>query len=334
MHITGKILLGLVFLGSFPALFLVTRFLDIRNHWVQEVVKVEEQSEKLKVQVKDKENELRAIRKEIASLKIEQDSSWERNSAGVPIGMQVVDPNNGIIRAPSFGFRSGFASPDVQELPVAYLFSVNPDQSSRFLGAFKTTTLQETMSEFKLVRKPLVNQNPNEYQWNPAITSRSWPATGNFRVRTRIPVAYQTVYDDMTMQLDHAKHQHTKLTGIYTNQTQLLTTVREQRDQRIAELLGDAYLPPDKQMTPEEKAALPQLTKGYLKAVEEADIARNQVYLEIDDLRRHIKAAQDEIERLRQENDELVRQTPTPENPSIPPNSRQVSTTDAAPANP
>lgn len=106
---------------------------------------------------------------------------------------------------------------------------------------------------------------------------------GNWRLRTLIPTAKRMTNDEL--------HQHFRRTAEMTQRT----TANIERQQRLfkeaevayqtrrGELLGDD--------TREPVAERPEFTKGLLLVIEETEEQRNQLQLDVDDLRRRIKAA-------------------------------------------
>ena len=115
---------------------------------------------------------------------------------------------------------------------------------------------------------------------------------GTWRLRSQIPSAYSTRIADLETQLaisdELLAKQHTNL----ETQDQLVEAAKEQREDRIGELLGG------------RKAD--SADEGLVARITKADEQRNESLAEVDRLRRSVREAKLNMERLLRENSQLA----------------------------
>lgn len=311
MHVLGKVFMAFVILFAIGAVMLSVKMLDTRNAWGQALDK--QQKDVLAAQ--QTLAGLRADRQKTLEELQRVQLGWGEEWPGVEI--QVQDPNQGLILLPRIGRNNEIASRTPQNVnPVYGLFYVNNQNISRFLGTFEVGGVQPNSAVLRYLPTPPFTNNPQGYAWNPLLTSADWAALqgqgGGFRLREYIPSSYVTRYNELQTSLRFGYDRYLNQQQKAAAELQLLTAAKLNRDIRISELLGHNYLPAEQQLKQDEQQRLPELTKGFLAAIEDEDASRNAVLAEVDELRRQVKAAKDKIARLQAENDKLSNELPQP----------------------
>jgi flagellar biosynthesis chaperone FliJ len=162
---------------------------------------------------------------------------------------------------------------------LLYAFQLNNKNVPSYVGAFNVFQLQPNLT----VLKPGFRVRPDDVA--------NWTG-GNWRLRTLIPSSFASRISGLESDLTDLDERMVKQQSNLDTQSKLVEAARQQRDERIAELLGDSKANP--------------ATAGLLAEVTEADDQRNASLLEVDRLRRAISTAQQNVRSLIQENNDLA----------------------------
>ena len=121
----------------------------------------------------------------------------------------------------------------------------------------------------------------------------------------RLPTQYNNRYENQWNSLisaDERLNQAIKLDEVVTAQQ---ARSNEQIAERVDELKGGEKLPTAEDLPPED-------LEGLVKALSNAEAARNVVLINVDQLRRNIHAAQEKLQTLLVQSQQLVEKLPQP----------------------
>lgn len=142
-----------------------------------------------------------------------------------------------------------------------------------YAGEFRAAAITAKRTELEPVRP----MNPQDVaNWNP---NAAW------RLRTMVPPSYRTTIDESFQQRQRNKELLQQMNANIARQTSLLEQAQAALAIREGELLGG--LPQDLGPIPSR----PEFTDGLLSVNIDVEEERNQLLLEIDQLRRQIKQA-------------------------------------------
>ena len=140
-----------------------------------------------------------------------------------------------------------------------------------YAGEFTAEQISLKQSELVPVRKPDAQAVAN---WNP---NAAW------RLRTMVPPALRTTIDETFQQKQRTKELMLQMDANIVRLTDLSQQAQMALERREGELLGGLKMDP--------VPSRPEFTDGLLKVTEDVEEERNQLLLEVDQLRRAIKKA-------------------------------------------
>lgn len=268
MHILGKLLVWTVLpLVSITSFVMAAHLVDIRGKWMEQFQKIKERNQKVVVQLADAR-----LAREQARAELERESlRWDRYWSDV-VG-QYLARNN------TLGVNVGSAK-GITSKTMLYAFQLDKKGDPSYVGAFSVFQLQPNLT----VLKPAFRVRPDDVP--------NWTA-GNWRFRMMIPSSFAARIAGLEADLVVADELLTKQQSNLETQSKLVNAARDQRDERIAELLGGGKVNPP--------------PPGLLAEITEADDQRNASLVKVDSLRRDINAVEHNVQRLIQENNELAR---------------------------
>lgn len=272
----GIWLVLLVMLLAMAATPLASRLVQVRGSWQKKTAEAKVKVLELRKKATEAEKAI-----EIAKGELQRTiHGWERYwTAQVIEGRQP-----GTLATVGLGSNQGFA-PVGAAIPVVYAFQPSPE-GMIYVGAFRISAAQETQAALT----PNWRLRPDE--------EKTWRYGPNWRFRSNIPPQHRikfAEYEKTMLIKDELVAQQERNLEYQKNAK---AKAEEQLELRIRELKGD----PDKANSNLDK----YLIDGLHKAVADVENSRNKSQGEVDDLRRQIKRARDEIERLTQENESLV----------------------------
>ena len=268
MHIAGRILVWIVLpIMSVTSLIMAARLVDVRGRWMDRLQKVKVDNQKVAKELADARAERDQARAELERESLRWDRYWSDVSG------QYIPQNNTMTA--NIG-----TSKSIPTKGVLYAFQLEKDAVPAYVGSFTVLQAQPNLTVLKPAFRVRAEDVPN------------WTG-GNWRLRTVIPSSFASRIAGQEAELVVADELLAKQQNNLETQSRLVDGAKEQRDERIAELLGGAKGDP----------AAP----GLVAQISEADDRRNASQMEVDRLRRDISAAEKHINSLIQENKELDR---------------------------
>lgn len=228
--------------------------------------------------------ELRKATTDLESLMIGWDRFWivpARGPNNPPAAPTIAKSNDGRLQLSNLGEDHGLKNRQITDdggaqqtmAPVIHAFYAGAEGFT-YAGEFVATDITQTSA----VLQPVHSISLAEIN--------SWPVNEMWRLRTLIPTASRLNVDEL--------YRHGRRTGELTRQTEanilrqqkLLAAAQAAYNVRRAELLGDPAR--------EDVLNRPEFKQGLLKVIEEVEEERNQRQLDLDALRRAIKASRAE----------------------------------------
>lgn len=169
---------------------------------------------------------------------------------------------------------------NVTNQPTIYAFYAS-GEGMEYAGEFEATNITDT-SALLVPKRPLTPSEVNRWQMNSA-----------WRLRTLVPAADRVMIEDLFAK---GRRINELIADAQTNikqQENLLERAKEARAVRNGELLGNPDATPVK--------GRPEVTKGLLNVVIETEEGRNQLSLDVDELRRQIQQAEFRREELQEQ---------------------------------
>ncbi len=294
MHIFGKVMLWLVMLGWFPALYFAVQMLHIQNSWSEGLHKAKKAGEGKAEILVGKQRELDEAQAETAR----QLLGWGQTFSPVQVIQMApngeltlrLGTNNGLVA------EKDSAGGDVW--PMVYGFQVDQaTNQARYIGEFEV--LPNELREDQCRVRPTWRPHQNEIQ--------SWNSTTPWRFRT-------AVAGDAKLRYDKFKDTFTSFqVSIDSAQRNLaaedarLQEVTAQLQARVIKLLGQGGAA----LGADTSAVDPRFPEGLQPTIDQLEEERNDAQFELDRLRRLIKASKDEVETLKQDINQLYRQLPS-----------------------
>lgn len=273
MHTSGKVLAWFVAVGAVLAIWLSAKTLAIRSAWMNEAQKNEATILANNEKILAKTRELDQKRSELARTMLGWDRYWNDVDARVAKNLTL-----------GIGTANG-----VKPEELLFVFAVNPDGTSRYIGDFKVADR---------ITETTCTANPNWFQHAGDLT----PGTFKVRVRTLIPNQYQARLAALEQQILAAEQALQSHQAELEHQKQLTEQTEKLIATRLAEINGDPAL---------EGKPLPAVNvKGLLAAMVDEEEARNAALVKIDELRRDLKATREKFIETLKANQRLTESLP------------------------
>jgi len=266
MHVTGKILVWLSLPIAAGGFIMAAHLVDVRGSWMAQVQKVKERNQQIAPQLVVARLEREQARAELERESLRWDRYWTDK-----VGQYI--PRNNTIGA-NVGSAEGIAAN-----MMLYAFELAKNGAPAYVGSFTVFQLQPNLT----ILKPAFRVRPDDVP--------NWTG-GNWRFRTLIPSSFASRIAGLEADLVVNDELLAKQQSNLETQNKLITAAREQREDRIAELLGGGKANP--------------APPGLVAEITEADDQRNASLVEVDRLRREISAGQKNVGRLIQENNDLA----------------------------
>jgi hypothetical protein len=267
MHITGKILAWMMLIAAIVALGLAAKLVDTRGRWMKDLQAIKKQNEQTADQ--------------LAAARLQRDQARENLEREMLRWNRIWTNVDGSFSPQSLLISKGSAV-GIPASTTLYAFQLAGDGTPQYVGAFQTVTVQANQADLKPAFRIRQEDVP---KWNGQ----------NWRFRTTIPSSFASRVSDLESELVVADELLAKQRSNLEVQTQLVDTSRDQRDERLAELLG---------------ARKAGAGVGLVAEISQADDARNSSLAEVDSLRRSISAARERVQQLIRENNDLARTLP------------------------
>ncbi len=171
----------------------------------------------------------------------------------------------------NIGTAQGLAAQELaakRPAPSVYVFNVQPDGSSKFVGEFVVANVEPQRTLLKLARRPY----PGEVQ--------QWPAAeSDYRIRERIPPGQRAIFHDLVTNQAIADQQVVNEEAKLKIQDNHIASSQQTLERRLAELNGDPAAPP---------MAAPEMVNGLVQTLRTEEAERNKVLKDVDELRRRL----------------------------------------------
>ncbi len=282
MNVWGKVFAVMVVIAGIASMALTAKFITVRNSWTAKTQTFAKNYATAAADLRTTTAQRNNVLRELELMNREWGTDF-RAAGGRPT--QMLAPAEGRLEV-GLGAGSGLV-----EKQLVHGFEIQPDGKAVYRGPF--TVFGPPQAE-RSAMQPAWRIRPGE----PA----EWQA-GNWRWRSSIPSGYTQHFDEVM--LNFTKSDETladRLAGIIT-QDRLIAEATQALQRRQAELLGGDELAKDEIIPAEFRL-------GLVSTLEATEEERNGVLLEIDDLRKKVRAARDAVLRLQQENLALVQKLP------------------------
>lgn len=283
MHWSGKTFAILVVLASLACALLTSKLITVRNSWAKKAQTFDASYAATQAKLVESRRQAEQLRDELEGTLRE----WG-GLVGVWNGVgTVVQPPDGKLNV-DLGTNQR-----IKEKQILHGFEVRPDGQSVYRGAFVVTTAQADRSALS----PTWRVRPDDVQ--------TWQQQGRWRWRSLVPSAYSDRADDQALSFAYLDETLNDRAATLRIQNQLIQNTEQQRQERIAELVGGNQLAQDESLAPEFR-------QGLTSTLADLEEERNKLLLEIRDLREQVRAARDAVVRLQQDNEQLVQKLPQP----------------------
>jgi hypothetical protein len=267
MHLVGKILIGLLAIAAGIGFITGARLVNARGAWMKQLQEAKVNDEKSAQKLAQAQQDFEEAR---ANLEREM-LRWDHYYSPVK---GTFDATTNAILA-SAGKTLG-----IQPNKEVYAFQLDAGGSSTYIGSFNVVEVQANEAGLRATFPVRAEDVPS---WNGQ----------DFRLRTVIPSSLFKQITDLQGELVKADELLKKQEKNLATQSELATAAKEQRDTRIAELLGGKGI-----------------DTGLVAGINQADDQRNASLLRVDDLRRKISQAEAHVKSLIQENNALAASLP------------------------
>lgn len=278
MHTLGKVMIWLVVIAAGAGTVLTAKLIQVRNSHTRKAEKFDAEFVRVAPKLKQAEEELKSLQSELARELL----SWDRTP--IVAETTVLNPLQGRLTVRA-GRNNGLK--DKQWL---YGFEMTPEGKPVYRGSFEIVQLGDDQSAIA----PTFRLRPED--------TRSL-LNGNWRWRTLIPAAYPARHSDLQVQLLKNDELLVDRNADVTEQQRLLKDATTQLLRRREEIVGGGSLPKEEFRPTEEKA-------GLVAALQETEEMRNQLLIDLDQLRHRLREVSQEITDTQEENVELASQLP------------------------
>ena len=283
MHILGKIFAWLIVLLAVAASVLTAGMLQVRNSWSKKVADLRVEAETNETQVSEKELRLRQLDQELARVMLGWNEYWS------DVQVDVLDQQAGSIRA-AVGSDRG-----IKQGQMLYVFQPNAAGDGQvFVGPFVVESARQDQAGLR----PAWRFRPGEPE--------SWKYGSGWRLRVAVPTAALSSFRDLEIAFTSSDEALDAKQRYLAAQEELKRIAQEHLNFRIGELHSNEELRAKQGELPDH------VVDGLVVALEKEEEARNAVLVQVDTLRRQLKIAVEEYERLRSENERLAQQLGSP----------------------
>jgi hypothetical protein len=266
MHIVGKILIGLLAIAAGIGFITGARLVNARGAWMGDLQNAKKSGEQTT-------QNLAAARQAFEDARAELEREMLRWDRYFVVKGTFDATTNAIL---ANGGKSAGIQPNIE----LYAFQLDGGAST-YIGSFNAAEVTNNETGLKATFPVRAQDVPT---WNGQ----------NFRLRTVIPSSFVSRIAALQTELVAHDELLKKQEKNLATQAELATAARDQRDTRIAELLGGGGAN----------------ASGLVAEINQADDHRNAALLRVDDLRRKISEAEAHVKSLIQENNTLAASLP------------------------
>ena len=268
MHIVGKILIGVLALSAAFGFIIAARLVNTRGAWMKQIQDAKANDDKSAQSLADARQAFDESRAELEREMLR----WDRYFS--PVKGAFDSTTNAIVA--NAGKTLG-----IQPNTELYAFQLENNGSSLYVGSFNAAEVLATESGLKATFPVRAQDAAN---WNGQA----------YRLRTLIPSAFLSQFVDLQAKLVTQDELLKKQEKNLATQGELAAAANDQRDTRVAELLGGG----------QDKGT------GLVTEINQADDQRNASLIRVDELRRKISEAKAHVNSLIQENNTLAASLP------------------------
>ena len=281
MHVMGKVGVGLVAVAAIASTVLTAKLIQVRNSWTKKSDTLQKSYQALQPKIVELTEQQARLEAEL----FRERDLWGRAWNNVPT--QVQRQADGVL-AVNLGTNDG-----LREKQYLYGFEILPNGSTVYRGDFTVITSRDVQSQLQ----PNWKVRPEDVQ--------NWQPESKWRWRNMIPKGYQPAYDEQLLTIVRADDTLVDRKIKQATEKKLDVQAQGQLKRREAELIGGEQLS-------KEPTVNIEFREGLVAAVEQAEEARNQVLVKVDDLRRRLRATKHQIDQRTMDNLELTRKLPQP----------------------
>lgn len=267
MHLVGKILILVLAIAAAIGFITGARLVNARGAWMKQLQDAKAGEEKTAKSLADARQAFEEARGDLEREMLR----W--NHYYSPVKGTFDATNNALLA--NAGKTTG-----IQPNTEMYVFQLENNGASSYVGSFNVAQVEANESGLKATFPVRAEDVPN------------WSGQ-NFRLRAGIPSSFVSQITDLQAKLVTHDELLKKQERNLATQAELATTARDQRDTRIAELLGGK-----------------DIQAGLVTQINQADDERNASLRRVDDLRRKISEAEARVKSLIQENSGLATSLP------------------------
>lgn len=298
MHVLGKVFLGLTIVLAAVDAYLATILLAHQRHWTKQIDDARQQYETT-------HESLVTTRAQVRDLELQANriyDTWGQTWAA-PQG-RAINANAGSF-AVGAGAALGLPQPPANgSAPILYLFTEEPDGTSRFLGGFRMTDVQADQAG---------GQIPHQPPMPPEIAGLQQYSGAPIRIRETVPSAWRSAIADFYAQYALAEQALTFQANQLAIQNAQLAKSQSILDQRLAELNGDPQPP---------EGASQEVIDGLVLTIRKEETQRNAELQTLDQLRHEYARKTIELNEMVDTNKGIVSNLPGYEDSLLKPPSR------------
>lgn len=252
------------------------KLLVIHNEWNQQLREAKADVKAKQLQEIDARLELMKIASGLESAVIGWDRTWQAQPGQVQArNDQLILTSIGTQQGMVPGQTTDAAGQNQTVAPVIHAFYGGGETGTTYVGEFKASDIQPNQT----VLTPV----------HPVVDRANWDMNAPWRFRSIIPGALRARGDELHSLIVQTQNAIGATNTNIQTQTALLQQAQTALDVRKAELLGN----PNR----EAVAARPEFNEGLLKVTEQVEEERNNLLLDVDQLRRGIKSSGEERDR-------------------------------------
>jgi len=291
MHTTGKVLTWLTAVAAVIAIYFGTRMLAVSNSWTRQLQAVTEQTTSNAATLEQRRREVADVRRRLERTVIGWDRFWH-NVDAQPTA-QGVDA--------AIGTDAGLGSQDGTPPPLVHGFVINEDGTTVYAGAFQPT--------------PPLNVDITTLfpTWRLREGDAARWQAGKWRFRTLVPLEHRTRFVDYDREFALIDQKIEAQTKNLEKQTQFAEEAQANLDIRLQELNGGEVAG-----VFTDPALPPEYNEGLISVVNFQEAARDEVWADVDRLRRRRNELFETIQKLKADNLQLTTRLPQPTEPSEP----------------
>jgi hypothetical protein len=304
MHVLGKFLLGLTIVLAAADTYLVAVLYRHREKWQSQIETRRQSLADAEAKLRDSRKQVLGLRNELDRIEAVWGDQWAATAGGSVLNAQTgtLAINGGPQPFPNWPIPV----PE-KPLPLVYVFSVEQDGASHYLGEFAMSEVQAAQSSGELTHQPPL---PTSIAALQALQGQP------LRVRETMPAAWRGLFDDyfarqavIAQRLDFQRNQLQIQTAQLAKSQAILA-------QRLAELNGDPQPP---------QGASQQVTNGLVVTIRDEETARNAEEQVLDGLRHDLARKVVRLNDIVAENKEAVSKLPGYEESLTKPDPRTAS---------